>query len=624
MDMPLPPSTVGVGTPLTDPTPAPGKPGSVVADLKGRAHYEIKEKVDNWHTRLTSQLYRFNTYADYWRLIKPARSGNLDGFANPQVTETTRATEAIATFLHRALTSAQPNFQLLSHNPSVTQDSLWKSEVILTWQQQCTQQARKLLKALRSCALMGTVAIEEPFVVRKPYYEATDFIPRSLLQIAFDPMAIDIPSSGWHAAIDFVTEDMLTNLAESMPGVWDGQAIQSAIDSSKQYGNMTPEVISRLAAAGYYSFTGGPNTANTSAIYYMVTYYGPLKDNPLEPGKEWVVSVVNDVHVVRAHESPYRRRPFVFSHLNEFELEPYGYGVGRVAESIQPELNSNRGRMHDTITYSLFNMWLASRMANIKTSQLRIKPWGVVETDGDGDSLKPIRPQLEGVNFGLQLEKVMTNEFRATTGATDNLQALVTEATATESSIAQSEAVRRLSVMAEIIAEPLVREHLSKCHENNQTFLDQPFYVANTGEGKPPLRVFPSDIAQDAQVIIKIVTDKDFRPQRNKDLLQFLQIATSIRNQVTPETIGLILPFVQEFARGVQVDPKAVTMALIGAAQSGGLGQPGQGPGGGAPPTAMGQVASSMKQAEGIRGQAGELGAAAHSGAQQQAAMAGM
>src|SRR5438132_9383713 len=64
---------------------------TVIYPLKGKAHYEIKEKVDYWHSRLVAQLYRFNTYADFWRLVKPPRSGALDGFANPQVTETTRA-----------------------------------------------------------------------------------------------------------------------------------------------------------------------------------------------------------------------------------------------------------------------------------------------------------------------------------------------------------------------------------------------------------------------------------------------------------------------------------------------------------------------------------------------------
>lgn len=586
--------------------------GGAIAELKGKAHYEIKEKVDYWHSRLVAQLYRFNTYADFWRLVKPPRSGALDGFANPQVTETTRATEAIATFLHRALTSAQPNFQLLSHNPLVDQESLWKSECVLEWQKTVLQYPRKLLKALRSCALMGTVAAEEPFVVNHPYYEGTDFVPRSLLQIAFDPLAIDMASSGWHAAIDFVTEDMLKDLAEKMPDVWDPIAIQTVCDSAKQYGNMTPEVIARLAAAGYYSFTGGPSTANVSHVFYMVTYYGQLDENPLPPGQEWVVTVINDLHVIRAHPSPYKRRPFVFAHLNEFELEPYGYGIGRVAESLQPEINSNRGRMHDTITFSLFNMWIATRMANIKTSQLRIKPWGVVETD-DAEGLKPIRPQLEGVNFGLQLEKLMSNEFRATTGATDNLQALVTEATATESSIAQSEAVRRLSVMAEIIAEPLVREHISKMHENNQTFMDQPFWVANTGEGKPPMRVFPNNIASDAQVMIKIVTDKDFRPQRNKDILQFLQTVTSIRAD-NPQLGQINLqPFIGEFARSIGVDPKSVWQAIP-------MGIPGMAPPGGMPggqqPNAMDQAVSGVQKAESVRSMAGELGAAAHSGSQ--------
>lgn len=601
--------------------------GSALFPLQGKAHYEIKEKIDFWHTRLVSQLYRFNTYADMWRLIKPPRSGNLDGFANPQVTETTRATEAIATFLHRALTSAQPNFQLLSHNPTVDQDSLWKSELIIEWQKIVTQYPRKLLKALRSCTLMGTVGIEQPFVSNKPYYEATDFVPRSLLQIAFDPMAIDMAASGWHAFIDFMTEDQLRAMAQAMPDVWDKTAVEAAIGSAKQTGNMTPEVVSRLAAAGYISFTGGPSTANVSHIYYVVTYHGPLNDNPLPDGKEWVVGVVNDLHVVRSHPREQKRRPVTIAHLNEFELEPYGYGVGRVAESLQPEINSNRGRMHDTITFSLFNMWIASRMANIKTSQLRVRPWGVVETD-DAEGLKPIRPQLEGVPMGVQLENLLKNEFRATTGATDNLQALVTEATATESSIAQSEAVRRLSVMAEIIAEPLVREHISKMHENNQTFLDQPFWIASNGQGKPPMRVFPSDIAPDAQVIIKVVTDKDFRPQRNKDLLQFMQTFLSIRSMLTPQTVGVVAPFIMEFARSVQVDPKLVEKALIGAMvappglDTGAGGQAGGTPTGN-PGGAVDQAANGMQIAEQMRSMAGDMGQAAKGKAQMSLATAG-
>lgn len=575
-------------------------------------HLEIKEKVDFWHTRLQSQLQGFNEMANFWRLIKPARSSDLSGFANPQLTEATRATEAIGTFLYRAMTSAMPNFQLLSSNPNVSQEDLWASEQVLTWQQNATNYRRKLLKACRSVALFGTVIVEEPWTIAMPYYEATDFTPRSLLQTPFDPLCFDISSSPWKAVIDYLTEDQLRELGRRMPEVYDAPAIEESITSSQDMKNLAPEVLARLSQAGYSTYSG--TGSNTSKIYQLITYYGCLKADSTYT--EWTVATVNDLKTIRGHKSPYKRHPFTIGHLNEFEMEPYSYGVGRVAQQLQPELNSNRGRMHDTITFSLFNMWLASRMANIKTTQLKVKPWGVVEVDGDVEtSLKAIRPQLEGVNYGIQMENLMKTEFRATTGASDNLQAIVTEATATESSIAQTEAVRRLSVIAEIVSEPLLREHISKMHENNMTFLDQPFSIAVTGQPGNK-RIFPSDLALDVEVQTKIVTDKDFRPQRNKDLLQFLQMATSIRN-LNPQMGQInLVPFVEEFARGVGMNPKNVWSAIPMLPEG-----MGGGPGGNIPQAPggmqkLGQMAQSMQQ---IRGNAGELGAAAHNDALQAA-----
>lgn len=574
-------------------------PVSPVDPLADEAHLEIKEKVDFWHTRLQNKLYGFNDMANFYRLVKPARSGDLSGFANPQVTETTRATEALATFMYRALTSAQPNFQFLSTNPMVSQEDLWTSEQVVNWQISATNYRRKLLKACRSAALFGTVIVEQPWVVNMPYYEATDFVPRSLLQTAFDPLCFDIASSPWKAVIDYVTGDQLRDLARKMPDVYDKDAVERGIETSKDMKNLSPEVIARLNQAGYQNFYSANN--GVSSIYQLVTYYGCIKGD--DSYQDWTIATINDLVTIRGHKMPYKRQPFGVGHINEFEMEPYSYGVGRIAESLQPEMNSNQGRMHDTITFSLFNMWLASRMANIKTTQLKVKPWGVVEVDGDVEtSLKAIRPQLEGVAMGLQLQQLLKTEFRATTGASDNLQAIVTEATATESSIAQTEAVRRLSVMAEIFSEPMLREHVSKMHENNMTFLDQPFSIAVTGR-PDQIRVFPNDLALDVEVQTKIVTDKDFRPQRNKDLLQFLQVMTSIRNQNPQMGQVDLQPFVEEFARGVGMNPANVWKAIPTVP---GLTAPGQ------PSNAMDQVGSMMTKAQGVREQAGELGQAAH------------
>lgn len=588
-------------------TPVGFEPPPVVYEFKGDVLGEIKSKVDFWQVRMESQLSRFNSYADFYRLIRPPRPKNMDGFANPQSSETTRATEAIATFLYRAMTSANPNFQLLSRNPMVQEESLWKAERVLEWQKTSMNHNRKLLRGLRSGSLFGTLAVEAPWVSNQPFYEGTDFIPRSLLQMAFDPMAWDISLSGWHASIDVVTPDYLRNLAKQMPQVYDANAIEEAVKiSNSANGQMTDKIRARLNAAGYQVY-GGADSRNAQ-FCYLVTYYGPLEDNPSPNGRDWCVAIVNDVKIVRGHESAYRRRPFLFAYLNEFELEPYGYGVGRVAESSQPDMNSNRGRMHDTSTFSLFNMWIADRSANIKTSQLKARPWGVVEAEGGSKGLEPLRPQLEGINFGLLLEKVMKEEFRATTGATDNLQALVTEATATESSIAQTEAVRRLSVIAENMSESVVRQHTQMMHENNVDFLDKVFWVAATG-GDAPQRVFPGELPEDVYVQTKIITDKDFRPQRNKDILQFLQIATSLRN-THPELQNVsVVPWIQELARGVGINPKT---AFQNALPMAGPGQMTPGPGPNAPlPNAMDRVGDQLGAMEKVRSLAGELGYAA-------------
>ena len=569
---------------------------------------EVKEKVDFWRVRLNKQLLQFNDMANMWRLIRPARSGDLSGFANPQVTETMRAVETIATFFYRALTSANPNFALLSMNPNISQESLWISEQVLNWQLTATNYRRKLMKACRSVALFGTVPVEEPWVVSQPYFESTDFMPRSLIQLAFDPLCFDMGLSGWHAVVDYVTQDQLRDLYKKMPQVWDAQAIEEAISASSSTKNLSPELLARMTAAGYSTYTSAGSSV-TSNIYQLVNYYGTLKED--DTHGEWCCATVNDIKTIKLYRSPYKRRNFTFGHLTEFEFEPFSYGVGKVALSTQPELNSNRGRMHDTITFSLFNQWLANRAANIKTGDLRIRPWGLVQVDGNPEeSIKAIRPQLEGVNFGIQMENMMKTEFRSTVGAPDSLQAIVTEATATESSLAQTEAVRRLSVSAEIFSESVLREHISKMHENNLTFLDQPFSIAVTGQPNA-MRVFPADLAPEVEVAIKVVTDKDFRPQRNKDLLQFLQIVTSIRSQ-NPQLGQVNLePFIEEFARDIGMNPKSVWQVVP---QMPGLTAPppGQTPSGPSMPNAMDRLKQMHDAAQAIRSSAGEAGAAAY------------
>jgi hypothetical protein len=131
----------------------------------------------------------------------------------------------------------------------------------------------------------------------------------------------------------------------------------------------------------------------------------------------------------------------------------------------------------------------------------------------------------------------------------------MTDGTATEVSIAQNEAVRNISVKAEIIAESLMRKHLEQAHINNYSNVAEPFVISGTNG---PVTVYPTDLAVDVDFVVKITTDKDFRPQRSKDLIQALQIMTSIRNNGDSK---IAKPFYIELAKALDVSPTLVEQA---------------------------------------------------------------
>ena len=62
-------------------------------------------------------------------------------------------------------------------------------------------------------------------------------------------------------------------------------------------------------------------------------------------------------------------------------------------------------------------------------------------------------------------------------------------------------------------SEELIRKHLHISHRNNIQFLDRDLWITVSGEEKPR-RVNKEIINMDADFLIKVTTDKDYRPQR--------------------------------------------------------------------------------------------------------------
>lgn len=446
------------------------------------------------------------------------------------------------------MTAQDPNFALYALRDDVTEDHLGRNEAMVRTQHRRIFYRRKLLRAIRSMVLFGTVPVEIPWWMDQAngqtYFEGTDFVPLSLLQFAFDPSCPDIRQSDYKTPMWFISASRLRQIAAGSPGVWDQKAVEDAIEECRDATKVNQRVSERLRKAGYQ--------ITESKTLIMTTRWGIDPDS----GLSMRYTVINEKHLVACHPNPFAhgRDPFLISSMIDFELEPYAYGVGNLGKRMQSEMDSNRNRNNDLMTFAQWHMWKAARSAGIKVTDLRMVPFKIIQMD-ETSSLEPLRPDLTALKPGLEHEERIKADFRAVTGATDSLQAESTGATATEASLTQNEAVRRVSVISELAAEELVRQYIELSLKNNAQLLDEPIWVNVTGEGAPML-ILPGQLRKEIGVECKVTTDKDFRPERTRRLIEAVQILTNIRQQI-PGNVD-ITPLIIEIVRDFGVNPKKV------------------------------------------------------------------
>lgn len=480
--------------------------------------------IEFWENNTATFFKDFNDWANAYRMLPPSRRTGTRNFSNTRSAETARATETLTTLIYRMMTAADPNFLLLSRHGGVDNSQLVAPTEVLKDNQVSAQYKRKLIKAIRSGVLFGSSPVELPWEQNQMFgKEGPGFMPRSLLQFAFDPFVAEMDQSSWFGTIDFKSNEELRRLALNSPDVWEDKFIIKGLDA-KASETFNVWIAERLNTAGYNQIVKGLNE--------LITWWGRPAD---EPDKMWVVSILNRKAIVRMHESPYNdvdgMAPFEFGHFSEIELESFGYGVGKFTRQLQAEIDANRNRYTDILTFSLFNMWEIPKGAGI--DRVLIKPLGIIRP-AEAGQVRPLQPPLEAAEHGIALEQIFKDDFRALTGATPNLQAEVTKASATESALVQGESIRKISVIAEIMAEPFVRRTMLRWHARNMKFMDKPQWFGIAGQGKPQL-VTNSDIQIPLDVAARITTDKDFKPQRIEALNFAFQSLAALK-QNSPDT----------------------------------------------------------------------------------------
>lgn len=519
---------------------------------------EIVEKVEHHINETSGFLQDREVFMDMYngvpRLI-PNKFKEDDKLSRIAAPVTLESVETLTNALFTMLTSADPNFEFISMRGDVTSEDLYKLTQIQRFENDKIKFKRKLMKALRSLVLNGTVFIEEPYISfpsgwQQPMWEATDFVVRPFSQMFWAP-TMDFDSSDYMGPMDVVTAGQLNALAgmdqEGSTWLKDNLMIALKKHESDPDKFTASEIKRRLTTLGYQDFKN---------FMELITYWGPLNSVKDGPGGDYVVGVLNRKHLVRFHTSPYPpgMRPFRIAHHIETENEPLGRGVGHQLKDIHKQINSILNRSADVVTFNVLSQFFVSRYAGLRTSQLKVRPWQFIEVD-DPSGITPVKADINSATAGVKIYEMLLELARNSTGATPTLQAVITEASASEVRIAQNNSMRRVSNEAEVVAEDLLRAHYQFAHFNRGLFMDQPVWVNTIGIDRP-MMIYPADVRKQVDIVPRLVTDKDFAPQMIKNSITLLQTLTSVRNMI-PDDIN-IRPVVGEIVRRLGIDPSQV------------------------------------------------------------------
>lgn len=516
---------------------------------------EVGDKVSDYENNMSGMLSNVQEWGDMFRVKTPALR-NKKAFSNPRLTEFFRAVNTVGTMSYRMMTAQDPFFEIRPMSLLQYDGQLMRIEATLETQLRESRYKQNLLKACMGVAAFGTQFVEERYDIsginafgrRIPI---TTFTPRSLLQVAFERGTSDISSADWVSTSDLVSDSALMSLAEESDDIgqhWEKRVIENCIaDKSGLTEDST--FISARMSANRYNNTNGEKNSNKE----LLMYYGKL--DCIGDNVEYCVGVVNRRYLVKFYpnKNQHGKRDMRVAHWVEdpLNLDPIALGIGAIGGKLHKSMDANRQRGQDVIAMGAYNMWGRLRSAGINDEQMKIRPLQTIDMD-ERNGIFPIVTNLQGADAALKLEDILRNEFMAASGATPTLQAIVTEGTATETTLAQNEGLRNISVKTELMAEDFVREHIAIMHSNNVQYLKEPINVNKAGfAGK----VYPADLKVDIDVEVKITTDKDYKPQRLTQLKDLLGLVLSTKS-MHPGLAALdVVPLIKAIAKGLDMNP---------------------------------------------------------------------
>ena len=490
---------------------------------------DVLESIEEWEADMTPFFGMWNEWANHYRMKRTTKERRPDGVSRNISAETPRAVNSLATAITSRQTYSDPYFELKSDEAS--EDELYFYQKKYINQLNNMEFERKLWKGNRGMCLFGTQVWETPVISfpigsPKPFFTGTDFNPLSLLQVPFRSKCYDMKWSDFIGAIHKFSPSYLRFLASSP--IWDQAAMEDGLrekTTSGTGGTSKSAIDTRRQSAGYTAETKEP-------LNELILWHGRFNDlktydNPLiaemweryaqqgEPkDSDITIGILNRRRIVRLNPTPYGtwHHLYQIGHYIEFELEAIAYGVGAFGSELQKDQNRILRRINDVELFDLYSMKLVGNGAGLNNSALNVFPFALFKCN-DVNQVKDLKPNIEGIPYGLKLMDFTRQDFRAVTLATDSLQGVGSGNSATEEALVHGQSMQAIDLSARINANGVIRPYLQTMHLNE---IDQNPY--------DPIQV------RDLDIKVKVATDKDNGSVMFDKKIKLLELMTSVRS----------------------------------------------------------------------------------------------
>lgn len=482
---------------------------------------EINEKIQHYESRMTYRLQRWTEAAELWGGNTYTQRENSK--ISPNSAELYKAVRAESNMIIRMLLGSKPAFELES-NDIIGYDDPYKillSEHYVQNQLDLSRFEKGMSRAINQVLLDGTVVVHEQyeplrqsFLGQKQY--VTSFRPLSLINCAFALDSYDVEESAWVGLSDVQSKSELTKLKNYDPKgeIYDLKEIYKAIEQNDYTPKVNQWVAQRMAYQGYLdgNFKGGMERR---------TFHGPL--DCMHSGNEYCIEIVNREFII--HMEEYEGiRPVRIATINNMGIDPLGMGLYDLFRPLLTEIDESGSALKNMVALAGMSMFRTTPDIGAEDNEFVARQFGIVRTNGP---LDPIGPNAQNLAAIAGYNQNSIQSFRQASGATDNLQAIVSgeQTTATQSALAMNEAIRNLSVMASNLAPVLVKDHIRVVIQNAQKYVTEPFVTVVDGT---PITTVPADLRMDLNVRVKTITDQDFRPAKLARLREAVQLMTAV------------------------------------------------------------------------------------------------